>query len=632
MILAALSDYYDVLSSKFNSDIAKPGYSSERIDFCLVIDSEGNLLDIEDLRDLSGKKPRPKRYMVPAAFGRPGKVLKPFSFWDKTDYSLGINKLFDEEYKKSRCNIDFQTSDKLDTKTKKQLARIREQYNSFKDHHLALLNNSEDSGAIALKLFLENWNPLSIYENSSFSSIAEVFIDSNVTFKFENSDTYEFIFDRLEIKNIYLEYIKKTDIGEVPQGLCLVTGEVESVARLHDSIKGVNNSHSTGAAIVSFNQNAFTSYGKKQGENSPVGEKTVFAYTTALNYLLRRDASNRQRLQLGDATVVFWAQAKSQASADAGEDLFAAFMDPEAKDEQEVEKLKRALDAVRQGRPLTDLNKELTDDIQIYVLGLAPNAARLSIRFWQTDSLQVFAKRLAQHYEDLWIEPLPWRTPPAIWRLLQTTAPVRKGKSKSEDIPPHLAGEITRAVLTGNAYPYSLLSNLLMRFRADGEVTGLRVALIKAVMTRFNRLSGTAKFKGEMPVSLDASNTQPGYLLGRLFAVLEKIQQDALGGDVNATIRDRYYGAASATPAYIFPVLLRNTQNHLGKIRKKKPGLAVNREKIVGKVIDSLGTSFPKSLRMEAQGQFALGYYQQRQAFFAKKESTELENLTEDVE
>jgi len=171
-----------------------------------------------------------------------------------------------------------------------------------------------------------------------------------------------------------------------------------------------------------------------------------------------------------------------------------------------------------------------------------------------------------------------------------------------------------------------------MRFRADGEVTGLRVALIKAVITRFNRLTKTAKFKGEMPVSLDAINTQPGYLLGRLFAVLEKIQQDALGGDVNATIRDRYYGAASATPAHIFPVLLRSTQNHLGKVRKNKPGLAVNREKIMGEVINSLGATFPKSLRIEAQGEFALGYYQQRQVFFTKQENTEIENLTEDTE
>lgn len=632
MILSALSDYYDVLSNKVNSQVAKPGFSSERLDFCLVLDLDGNLLDIEDLRDLSNKKPKAKTYMVPAAFGRPGRVLKPFSFWDKTSYSLGISKVFDEEYRKSNFCSNFQTNESLDKKTKEQLDRLQEQYDSFKEHHLTLLESSEDIGSRALVKFVNNWSPLKLYETSSFSVIADEFIDSNITFRIEGDGEFEYIYERNSIKKIYLEYIRNSTAGEASRSFCLISGELEPIARLHDSIRGVDNAQSSGAAIVSFNQNAFESYGKKQGDNSPVGEEFVFAYTTALNHLLRRDINNRQRLKLGDATVVFWAQAKSPTSINAGEDLFAAFMDPEAKDEQEAEKLRRALDTVRQGRPLADLNKELTDDIQIFVLGLAPNAARLSIRFWQTDSLQVFAKRLAQHYEDLRIEPLPWQTPPAIWRLLQTTAPIRQGKSKNEDIPSHLAGEITRAVLTGNAYPYSLLSNLLMRFRADGEVVGLRVALIKAVITRFNRLTKTAKFKGEMPVSLDFTNTQPGYLLGRLFAALEKIQQDALGNNVNATIRDRYYGAASATPAHVFPMLLRNTQNHLGKIRKDNPGLAVNREKTIGEVLDNLGANFPRSLRIEAQGQFALGYYQQRQAFFTKQENNELENLFEDKE
>lgn len=630
MILAALSNYYEVLASKPESVVAKPGFSSERLDFCLVIDSEGKLLDIEDLRDLSGKRPKVKNYMVPASFGRSGKVLKPFNFWDKTSYALGVDKLFDEKYKELNCCGEFQNSDSLDIKTKEKLEWLEKQHDSFKEHHLQLLAQSTDSGAEALVQFIKNWEPLMLYDAPGFSSIADVFIDSNITFRLDNELKY--IFEHGEIKNIYLEYIQNLSSGEEQLNRCLVTGEQRPIARLHEVIKGVNNAQSSGATIVSFNQNSFESYGKKQGENAPVGESTAFAYTTALNYLLRRDSDNRQRLQLGDATVVFWATASTEAAAEAGEDLFAVFIDPEAKDEQATEKLKRALEFIRQGRPLSDLNKELTDDIQIHILGLAPNAARLSIRFWQADSLQVFAQRLAQHYEDLHLEPLPWKTPPAIWRLLLTTTPIRQGKSKSEDVSPHLAGEIIRAVLTGNAYPYSLLSNLLMRFRADGEVTGLRVALIKAVITRFNRLTKRTQLKGEMPVSLDTTNKQPGYLLGRLFAALEKVQQEALGGDINATIRDRYYGSASATPAHIFPVLLRNTQNHLGKVRKDKPGLAISREKTISEIVAELGASFPRSLRIEAQGEFALGYYQQRQAFFTKQTNTENENLSGEEE
>lgn len=598
MILAALSDYYEKLER--SKKVASIGYASAPISYALVIDNNGDLVDVEDLRDTNAKKPRPRSFIVPQQGTRTSGIA-PNIFWDKSSYVLGVS---------------------LTSK------RFKEEHNAFVNLHLELLKESNDIGLQALSAFLNSWELESFESNPLLQSVSETLLDSNLMFRLDGDLCY--LHEREAAKSIRDKLLSIA--SETQKSVCLVNGLPASIERIHTSIKGVNGAQTAGASIVSFNKNAFESYGKEQGANAPVSEQASFAYTTALNHLLRRDTSNRQRLQLGDATVVFWAQAKSQASIEAGEDLFAAFINPEAKDEQEAEKLKRALDAVRQGRALTDLDKELTDDIQIFILGLAPNAARLSIRFWQADSLQVFAKRLAQHYEDLRIEPLPWRTPPAIWRLLQTTAPIRKGKSKSEDIPPHLAGEITRAVLTGNAYPYSLLSNLLMRFRADGEVTGLRVALIKAVITRFNRLTKAAKFKGEMPVSLDTTNTQPGYLLGRLFAVLEKIQQDALGGDVNATIRDRYYGAASATPAHIFPVLLRSTQNHLGKVRKNKPGLAVNREKIMGEVINSLGATFPKSLRIEAQGEFALGYYQQRQVFFTKQENTEIENLTEDTE
>lgn len=598
MILAALSDYYEKLEKI--EKVASIGYATAPISYALVISSSGKLVDIEDLRDVNGKKPRPRHFIVPQQGTRTSGIA-PNIYWDKSSYVLGVS---------------------LTSK------RFKEEHDAFVKLHLELLKESDDLGLQALSAFLNSWESESFERNPLLQPLSETLLDSNLVFRLDGDLCY--LHEREAAKSIRDKLLLGT--SEAQKSICLVSGLSAKVERIHTNIKNVNGAQTAGASIVSFNKNAFESYGKEQGANAPVSEQATFAYTTALNYLLRRDVGNRQRLQLGDTTVVFWAQAKSQASADAGEDLFAAFMDPEAKDEQEAEKLKRALDAVRQGRPLTGLNKELTDDIQIYILGLAPNAARLSIRFWQADSLQVFAKRLAQHYEDLRIEPLPWRTPPAIWRLLQTTAPIRKGKSKSEDIPPHLAGEITRAVLTGNAYPYSLLSNLLMRFRADGEVTGLRVALIKAVITRFNRLTKTAKFKGEMPVSLDATNTQSGYLLGRLFSVLEKIQQDALGGDVNATIRDRYYGAASATPAHIFPVLLRSTQNHLSKIRKNKPGLAVNREKIMGEVIDRLGATFPKSLRIEAQGEFALGYYHQRQTFFTKKDNAELEILTEGSE
>jgi len=297
-------------------------------------------------------------------------------------------------------------------------------------------------------------------------------------------------------------------------------------------------------------------------------------------------------------------------------------LNPSATDDSEAAKLRPALESVVKGRPLKDLDPDLKDDTKIYVLGLAPNASRLSVRFWETCSLHSFTKRLAQHYQDLELRPLPWRTEPSVWRLLLQTVPHREGSQpKADDIQPQLAGEMARAILTGQRYPGNLLSCLIMRMRADGDISPLRVAMCKAVITRSERLTDTTT-KEEIPMSLDTENTEPGYLLGRLFSALENIQESALGRDINATIRDRYYGAASATPASIFPVLVRNAQHHLSRLRKDKPGAAVNLEKQVNEIVDKLPPSFPKSLRIEAQGRFAIGYYHQNKSRFSGQEST----------
>lgn len=254
----------------------------------------------------------------------------------------------------------------------------------------------------------------------------------------------------------------------------------------------------------------------------------------------------------------------------------------------------------------------------MYVLGLAPNASRISIRFWETGTLGVFAKRLAQHAQDFHIEPLPWKTEPTVRRVLLATVPHREGAMpKMDDAFNNLVGEFLRAVLSGGQYPYSLLANTLMRIRSDGNLSGMRAAICKGVLTRKTRLGMNVQME-EVPVSLNKESKSASYRLGRLFAVLEAAQRGALGGQVNATIRDRYYGAASATPAAVFPVLLRTTQNHLSKLRKEKPGLAVVLEKDIREIVDGLSENFPRSLRIEDQGSFAIGYYHQSQSRFSK--------------
>lgn len=587
MILTALNDYYERLLARGTETegVALPGYSREKISYEILLARDGSVVDVNDMRDTSGKKPMPRVLSVPQPEKRTVGIKSNF-LWDKTSYVLGVSA----------------TSKRVD-----------QEHGAFCALHRELLSNEADEDIKAFLAFLDGWTP----DRFRAAPFRPEMLDANIVFRIDGERTY--LHDRPAARAVRARMLQADARDSI--GTCLITGTKSALARLHPAIKGVSGAQSSGASIVSFNLESFNSYGKRQGENAPISEQAAFAYTTALNHLLRRDPHNRQRVQIGDASVVFWALADDAPQAAAAESLLASFLDPPSDDGQEAQKLRRVLEAVGMGRPMRELDAGLDDRTRIFVLGLAPNASRLSIRFWQCDTLEGFARRLAAHFHDLRLEPSPWRTPPSIWRLALVTAPSRDGKAKSEDVPPLLAGELARAILTGARYPRSLLSNILMRLRADGDISGARVALCKGVLARERRL-GVKGINGEIPVSLNQTNTDPGYLLGRLFSVVENIQRAALGKQINATIRDRYYGAASATPASVFPLLLRNAQHHLSRLRKDKPGLAVNLEKEIGEIIDLLDTSFPRSLRIEAQGHFAIGYYQQTQARFGRGEES----------
>ena len=275
------------------------------------------------------------------------------------------------------------------------------------------------------------------------------------------------------------------------------------------------------------------------------------------------------------------------------------------------------LEGIRRGQPLNEIDVRLDPNTRMYILGLAPNASRLSIRFWMVDTFGALIRNLAQHREDMRVLPeKEGYVFPSPWGLALATVPNREGaKPKMDDAFNNLVGEMLRAIMAGTTYPRSLLANAVMRMRADGTISANRVAICKGVMVREKRLLNRNSVE-DIPVSLDRNSAEPGYLLGRLFAVLEDAQKAALGDSVNATIRDRYYGAASATPASIFPVLLRNSNNHLSKVRKSSMGRAVNIEKLIQEIMDRMPDHFPKSLNIEGQGRFAIGYYHQSKARF----------------
>ena len=587
MILQALHSYYQRLLESGAEGLASFGYSPEKISYEIVLSQNGQVVAVNDIRDTSGKKPMPRIIEVPQPPKRANNI-SPCFLWDKTAYVLGVS-----------------ASSK----------RASREHEAFKELHQSSLASTTDVGLKALLIFLSAWTP-DQYTEPHFTTDM---LDANLVFRLEGERGW--LHQRTEAKLVRAKLMtadEDLDGENTDKTMCLVTGEKAPTARLHPSIKGVYGAQTAGASIVSFNLDAFTSYGKNQGDNAPISRPAAFAYTTVLNFLLRRSEHNRQRIQIGDTSIIFWAEADDPLHMQEAEFTFESLISDPADDSQEATRLRVVLDQIAKGRPLSEITPKLQEGTQIYVLGLAPNASRISIRFWETQTLGTFAKRIAQHQQDMNLLPAPWKTAPAAPRVVLATVPHRDGAMpKMDDALNNLVGEFMRAVLNGGLYPRSLLANTLMRIRADGNLSGMRAAICKGVLTRERRLGINVHLE-EIPVSLDEKSMNPGYRLGRLFAVLEAVQRSALGSQINATIRDRYYGSASATPATVFPLLLRNAQNHLSKVRKEKPGLAVNLEKDIREIVDGLAEHFPRSLHMEAQGQFAIGYYHQAQSRFNK--------------
>jgi len=503
--------------------------------------------------------------------------------WDKTAYVLGV--------------------------TAGEGRRLDREHACFRDYHLAVLENSTDIGLVAFRSFLRSWTP------DHFVSLGwpEDLKDQNVVFALESDRKPDnnYLHDREAAKALWAS-MQADSRGEAK--VCLVRGTNLPVARLHTSIKGIWGGQSSGGSIVAFNASAYESYGHTQGDNAPVSEAAAFAYTTALNAFLA--TGSRNRIQIGDASTVFWADASDAESAETAQDVWlAAFTDID--EAQESARVRSVLEGLRKGRSLADLDPRLNQGVRFYVLGLAPNAARILIRFWHESDFADLARNYQRFVADMRIEPPPRNENAPIWQYLAETA-VQK---KRENVPPNLVGEWMRAILTGNRYPLTLLTNVLMRIRADGEVNALRVAMLKAVLTRnFERK--------DTPVALDPDFKDKGYLLGRLFAVYERIQETALGRNVNATIKDKYYGSASAQPRKVFPVIDRNSANHLSKIGKQEPKFKVRLDKALSEIMVSMNPAddpFPASLSAQEQALFGLGYYHQRSAFFQTrdKDSTE---------
>lgn len=598
-VLRALAERYDRLVAVGKAPV--PGFGPAQIAFAVVLDVDGGVVAVDDLR--VGDTEKRKRPRVSEAPQPPKRTVAVASgaFWDKTSYVLG------------RTGTDPKLSAEKQARAE---IRTAQEHEAFKARHAAMIGDDADPGMVALLRFLGKWNPAD-YDDLRH---ADIMLDQNVAFRLDGDPGL--LHGRPAARAAFQRGAAAR--GGVSEGHCLVTGRVGPIARLHPSIKGVPGAQSSGAALVSFNLDAFESYGKTQGFNAPVSEATAFAYATALNDLIAANTGTddkgrtrwANRVALGEDTVVFWAE------TDEAERLARGLIepreeDPEDEDEDdaaETDAVRTKLRALQEGVPLSEAAPQVEKGTRVYILGLSPNAARLSVRFWLDQSLGELADSVQQHWRDLAVEPAPRGGRPPLWALLYEVAPLRK----IDDGLRHVAGEMARAILAGTPYPATLLTQALMRCRAEKvKTTPNRVSLIKAVLARQDRRAFRARhpeaeWKDSL-VALDRNEPNVGYRLGRLFAVFEAAQYAGIGA-VNATVKDKFFGAASATPGHIFPSLLRGVQDHLSAARKKGRGGRAYR--LDGEIREILGgiapaDAFPAILSREDQGRFVVGFYHQ---------------------
>ena len=612
MILQALHDYYQrkTESPDPSRRLAAFGREDKEIPFIFELTPDGKLAGIKDTRTGIGNKKVAARFLVPKGVKKTSGVAANL-LWDTAEYVLGMPD--------AKKLVEAQRKGKADEYGQ----RLREMQSAFRARIAALpAETLKDEGIRAVLAFIDNVSAeIAIAQPAAWADIAEI----NPVLTFRLLTDTDLVCQRHAVAAAADETTEEDDESGTEAdatSVCLVSGIHAQTERLHTSIKGVWGAQTSGANIVSFNLDSFNSFGKTQGANAPVSQAAAFAYTTALNHLL--DKGSRQRMQVGDASTVFWAQKADDTDMEAWFfEIFNDADDPDARTEQ----VRALFEAIHSGR--FDGGRGTN---RFFVLGLAPNAARIAVRFWHAASLAEIAQRTGEWFDDLRISRGPNdHEYPVLKRLLSSVCLATKDRPYGdiERLPPTIAGDVMRSVLNGTPLPSTLLQATVQRCRSDQSkktdagkpvpnVNYHRAAILKACL---NRLIKHQQLHGkEIAVSLDLDNTEPAYLWGRLFAAYERIQSDAAGRDLNRTVRDTYFGAAMSNPATVFPRLIQLNQHHMRDLKRTSTGLHVLRDRLVGEIWDKFrgDAEPPANQPLAERARFALGYYHQRQAFFAK--------------
>lgn len=613
MILQALYNYYEAMRKAHR--IATPGLEVKPIGWVIVIREDGTFVRLKDLKDPSDKKSKGQDYLVPAGLKRSGKCPPAQPFWDNRKYILG--------YEESAEGVSPCT-DRLED-FKRVMAEIAEHYPdnaSFKavchfyDHYLGAETPLPEE-AQTERILASDW----------------------MTFQLQG-DT-----ELLATQDDAHDYAAQAYSTEDNLGRCLITGEEKPLAAFHARI--VAPGSQAGATIASFNDPAYLSYGKKQGENAPISKYASFAHTTALNELLRNEQT---RYTLGDISYVFWNSDLDDPSINETfrTVTFEGVRDDDTQEQSDTndEQPKRKSKSKKKAsNPTQDTYKVLEqfkairgnrgqgehweDARQFYVLGLTAGG-RITIKYWQQGTVSEIFDRVYQHLVDMniisWDGFVDEENPPL--RSLYGIVKSVSTPSKSSTFATNLVQSIVESILSGNPYPMTLQQACVNRITQERTVTELRAAILKGCINRKARIYKQLK---KLDMALDKQNDNIAYLAGRLFAVLEQIQQASLGKGVNATIRDRFYASASTRPNMVMGRLIALSNHHLSKLRKEKPGLAVNLEKLLGEIfalIPAEAPTFPATFSLDEQSLFAVGYYHQKVDTYRKEET---DNPTEET-
>lgn len=600
MLIRALCDYYDILAKA--GKVVPQGYSKQDISYLVALNRDGTLDKIVDYYVLVQKgkgkaKKQATELWMPLPATNPSKVSANVADC-RSNYIFGISNADKDRDKARRSHEDF--------------VRVNK----------ALLEKLEHKSPVveAFANFLDKWEPEKEQDNEKLVNLGKELNTRKFAFCLAGHPE-TLLHEDQDFLNLLLEQMEGSGQSESLEGMCAVCGDIKNIARLHNKIKNVYGGQSSGTSLVCFNNTSEESYGAVQSYNSCISEDAMRQYTEAFNILM---ADKNHHMLLDDTTVVYWAMNTGKE-----EEVMLEFLNPSGgMDEEETEKmLTDLLEDARDGKVVRERINDLgviRDEVDFYIVGIKPNASRLSVKFMERKVYGELLQNIAQFQLDMQIgdkgRPVP------LWRIKKE---LLSPKSTNDKVDPSLLARLFDIIVNGRPLPGLLLTTVIKRIRTDTDlqINKIRAGLIRAYLNRKSRAMGQ---KEEIGLSLDINSKNQAYLCGRLFAVLERIQQQAAGGvELNRTIKDAYFSSAASMPSVIFAKLMQLSQHHLKKVGNINKGAQVNLNKLTGEIMDGLCGEFPATLSLHEQGKFIIGYYHQRQDFY--KKSTAKENIVKEA-